>query len=220
MDVQNRPPGNSEVPPGPSSTDGWEARYVSADTPWDLGSPHPELSHRLQDGRLAPPREGATALVPGAGWGHDAIALARRGWNVTAVDVVTSLQASVAPQLERLGGRFLAGDALRLDVGEPFDLIWDHTFFCAIQPTDRLKWGARAAELVKPGGQYAALVFPVGKPEEEGGPPFGMDCDALLAALGPFFRSRESEPVARSLKRRTWREFWLRAEKINLAPTE
>ena len=158
--------------------------------------------------------------MPGAGWGHDAIALARRGWNVTAVDFVGSLEDRLAPQLERLGGRFLVADALRLEADESFDLIWDHTFFCAIQPVQRQKWGAKAAELVKPGGQYAALVFPVGKPVEESGPPFGMDCESLLAALGPFFRGREAELVSRPLKRRTWHEFWLRAEKIGLARTE
>ena len=81
-------------------------------------------------------------------------------------------------------------------------------------------WGQKAGELVKPGGQYAGIVFPVGKSEEAGGPPFGMDCDALLATLGSFFNAREAEPVTRPLKRRTWREFWLRAEKIGLASTE
>ncbi len=215
--VQDRPPSNREVPSDRKTDEEWAARYAAADTPWDLGSPHPELSLRLQDGRLAPPHEGATALVPGAGWGHDAIALARRGWQVTAVDFVGSLEHQVAPKLERLGGRFLVADAIRLDAAEPFDLVWDHTFFCAIQPAERAEWGVKAAELVKPGGQYAALVFPVGKPAEESGPPFGMDCDSMLAALGPFFNVRESEPVTRPLKRRTWREFWLRAEKIGLA---
>ena len=133
---------------------------------------------------------------------------------------VGSLASQVAPHLERLGGRFLVADALQLDSEEPFDLIWDHTFFCAIQPAERAVWGQKAGELVKPGGQYAGIVFPVGKSEEAGGPPFGMDCDALLATLGSFFNAREAEPVTRPLKRRTWREFWLRAEKIGLASTE
>ncbi|MEL6712741.1 MAG: hypothetical protein AAFP86_03160, partial [Planctomycetota bacterium] len=61
----------------------WADRYRAGDTPWDIGGPHPELSIRLQDGRLAPPEPGESrALVPGAGRGHDAIALARRGWQV------------------------------------------------------------------------------------------------------------------------------------------
>ena len=218
--MQQSLPPDDEVPSVCHTDAEWSARYAADDTPWNLGSAHPELSLRLQDGRLSPPHEGATALVPGAGWGHDAVALARRGWTVTAVDFVESLEQRLGPQLARLSGRFIAADVLSLDSAEPFDLIWDHTFFCAIPPALRLKWGAKAAELVKPGGQYAGLVFPVGKPVEAAGPPFGMDCDALLAALGPYFRRREAEPVTRPLKQRKWREFWLRAEKIGLAPTE
>ena len=124
--VQVGPPPNDDAPQGSQVEESWTERYASADTPWDLGTPHPELSLRLQDGRLAPPVEGARALVPGAGWGHDAIALARRGWVVTAVDFVGSLEARVAPLLERHGGKFVVADALSLEFDEPFDQRYLH----------------------------------------------------------------------------------------------
>lgn len=215
--MQERPPSHDVAPQGAPSPSDWSARYAASDTPWDNGAPHPELSLRLQDGRLAPPHEGAKVLVPGAGRAHDAIALARRGWEVTAVDIVESLAPEVAPQLEKLGGRFVVGDALEVDDSHGFDLIWDHTFFCAIQPEDRPRWGALAGRLLRPGGVYAALVFPIGRPLEAGGPPYGMDCDALHSSLGTLFRGREAEPVTRPLKRRQWREFWFRAERSSLA---
>ncbi|MFT5732832.1 MAG: SAM-dependent methyltransferase [Planctomycetota bacterium] len=217
--VNERPPSHDGGEPGGSAVrSNWSARYAAADTPWDLGAPHPELSLRLQDGRLAPPHEGARVLVPGSGHGHDAIALARRGWDVTAVDLVGDLGDELAPQLKKLGGRFIGGDVLGLEAFQDFDLIWDHTFFCAISPSDRPRWGVQAGRFLKPGGQYAALVFPIGKPAEAGGPPFGMTGGELMAALGPLFRERNSEPLTRSLKRRTWRESWLRAERVILAP--
>ncbi len=204
----------------PSGRVTWSEHYAAGDTPWDLGAPHPELSTRLQDGRLAPPHAGASALVPGAGRAHDALALARRGWRVTALDLVAELGSSVAPALERLEGTFIAGNALEFQAKEPFDLIWDDTFFCAIEPSERVSWGRRAAELLRPGGRYAALVFPVGKPVEEGGPPHGMDEAALAAALGPLFRVQESGPVSRAVPKRTWREHWLVAERSRLSPAE
>lgn len=194
----------------------WADRYRSGDTPWDLGGPHPELSIRLQDGRLAPPRPGATVLVPGAGAGHDAIAFARRGWAVTALDRVPDLAPAVSPILERSGGRYVVGDAFTFESEDAFDLIWDHTFFCAIPPERRAEWGRRAAELIAPGGSYAALVFPVGKPASEGGPPFGMDESSVLEVLGPVFRTSESGAVARPVARRTWRENWLCATRPEL----
>lgn len=199
-----------------STSFGWAEHYADENTPWDLGGPHPELSHRLRDGRLAPPYDGATALVPGAGRAHDAIALARRGWTVTAFDVVDELEPIVAPALSKLGGRFLVGDALDVAARGPFDLVWDHTFFCAIDPLARPAWGARAGELVTPGGRYVALVFPVGKPAEDGGPPHGMSADAVRDALGPRFRTVEEGPVERAVARRTWRERWLALERTPL----
>lgn len=211
----------------------WASRYDVEDTPWDLGGPHPELSVRLQDGRLAPDRvsgggagsgagsgPGGRVLVPGAGRAHDALALARRGWTVTALDLVGAVADRVGPELERHGGRYVTADAFTWEPEEgaaPFDLVWDHTFFCAIDPSMRAAWGARARSLVAPGGRYAALVFPVGKPAAEGGPPFGMDAKAVLDALGASFRAVEDEPVQRSVPRRTWRERWLMAERAPLA---
>jgi SAM-dependent methyltransferase len=186
----------------------WAARYAAADTPWDLGGAHPELSQRLSDGSLAPPREGARGLVPGCGRGHDALALARRGWHVTAIDLVANLGETPARELARRGGRFLQVDALTVDAGAegPFDLVWDHTFFCALPPLSRAAWGTCAASLVAPDGRYVALVFPCGKAASEGGPPFGMTTEDVTQALGPAFELEDDRPVARSVARRTWPE--------------
>jgi len=161
-------------------------------------------------------------MVPGAGAGHDAIALARRGWTVTAIDLVPELAGLVGPQLERNGGRYLTGDAIEFQWSGSaeeggFDLIWDHTFFCAIDPERRHPWGARVSELLRPGGKYVSLVFPVGKPREEGGPPFGMDESAVSGALGSLFRIEECTPVSRPVARRQWREHWLEATRVPLA---
>lgn len=199
----------------------WSAHYRANDTPWDLGGPHPELSSRLQDGRLAPPAAGARVLVPGAGAGHDALALARRGWRVTAIDLVEDLKGLVGPVLERHGGRYVTGDAIEFDwSGGPeesgFDLVWDHTFFCAIHPDRREPWGQRAASLVRPGGRYVSLVFPIGKLASEGGPPFGMDGAAIGGALGSLFKVEEHVPVSRPVARRQWREHWLEAVRVPL----
>ncbi len=200
----------------------WAAHYAAANTPWDLGGPHPELSQRLSDGDLAPPRDGARALVPGCGHGHDALALARRGWVVTAVDLVPDLAETLGKELARRGGRFLRGDVLALvpgeagpgAVGQPFDLVWDHTFFCALHPSLRAGWGHVAGSLVAVGGRYVSLVFPTGKPAAEGGPPFGMSTDDVVAALGREFVLRDDRPVARPVPRRTWPERVARFERV------
>ncbi|MGD2016636.1 MAG: methyltransferase domain-containing protein [Planctomycetota bacterium] len=197
----------------------WASRYRDGETPWDLGEPHPELSRRLQEGTLAPPRPGARVLVPGAGNGHDALALARRGWAVVAVDVVPEVGEALAPALERSGGRFVVGDALAHE-DDPFDLVWDHTFFCAIPRAARPAWGERAAALLAPGGLYAALVFPHGKPEEEGGPPHGMSGDHLAEVLGARLEVLEDTKALRRVAARRWGErfFLARRRPLGLTP--
>jgi len=186
----------------------WAAHYAAADTPWDLGGAHPELSQRLSDGTLAPPRAGARVLVPGCGHGHDALALARRGWHVTAVDLVADLEETLRRELSRRGGRFLRSDALTVEAGPEglFDLVWDHTFFCALPPTLRRAWGARAAALAAPDSRYVALVFPCGKAASDGGPPFGMTTEDVALALGSAFELEDERAVARPVARRTWPE--------------
>ena len=64
---------------------GWNRRYEENTARWDLGAAPPVLVQFIAS--LDGPREGArTVLVPGAGYGHDAIAWARAGYEVTAVD--------------------------------------------------------------------------------------------------------------------------------------
>jgi SAM-dependent methyltransferase len=62
--------------------DFWDERYRSADVLWS-GQPNPQLVIEAAD--LAP----GTALDAGSGEGADAIWLAARGWQVTAVDIST-----------------------------------------------------------------------------------------------------------------------------------
>ncbi|ELU41785.1 TPMT domain-containing protein [Rhizoctonia solani AG-1 IA] len=67
---------------------------------------------------------------------------------------------------------------------EPFDLVYDYTFFCAIPPELRKSWGQRMTEIVRPGGYLIALMYPIdpGRRRNDG-PPFPVDFDAYSAVL-------------------------------------
>lgn len=182
----------------------WGERYATGFTPWDVGGPHPELVARLAEGRLPEP---GRALVPGCGYGHDAVALAQAGWQVTAVDFAPELQQVVPKVLAPYGGRFLNVDALGLEVDEPFDLIFDHTFFCAIHPSRRPEHGAMVRRLLGPGGTLAMIVYPPGEPVT--GPPWGMEPSHVLEALGPGFEVLAHQAVGHPVPRRENQERWL-----------
>ncbi len=182
----------------------WTTRYRERDTPWDVGGPHPELAWRIGAGLI--PAQGR-ALVPGCGFGHDALALARHGLEVVALDMVEALREEVGPALAELGGRFVCGDALAFDENG-FDLVFDHTFFCAIEPELRPAYGAMVRRALRHGGQVQSLVFPADKPADQGGPPFRMSAQDLGDVLGPDFRMLSEGLAEHRVERRDWQERW------------
>lgn len=188
----------------------WADAYAQGITPWDLGCPHPELQRRLQAGLLRAADGTRRVLVPGCGRGHDALALADAGYTVTGVDIVAELSAVVGPALEDRGGRLVLADALALD--EPYDLLFEHTFFCALDPALRPQYGQMAARCIVPGGMLHAVVFPLDKTPADQGPPFQMAEEHLVGALGKAFEVVESAPID-PLPNRPWAASWLSARR-------
>ena len=60
-------------------------------------------------------------------------------------------------------------------------------FLCALQPHDRKKWAQRYAQLIKPGGQLATLIFPVDPNKDRNeGPPFPVTPELYTELLEPL----------------------------------
>lgn len=176
----------------PAPTD-WEGRYRAGDTPWDLGAEPPIL--RAELARLGPGR-GRRALVPGAGHGHDALALARAGWQVTAVDIAPSpcarLRARV--QQEGLPVEVLEADLLALPpaLDGRFVLAWEQTCLCALDPAQRERYVAALARVLAPGGLLLALLWNHGNP---GGPPHDLPPALVRPLYAPWFEEQALVPV-------------------------
>jgi SAM-dependent methyltransferase len=194
----------------------WAERYREGETPWDLGGAHPELVARIAAGgsAITPPASGGKALVPGCGRGWDALALAQAGWEVTALDIVPDLGPLVSSRLSPYGSTFHCGDFLNFQdcdskVKRQYDLIFDHTFFCALPPEQRAEFGLAAARLLKPGATLFSLVFPIGRDPALGGPPFGMEIADLCNCLLPlnFQLVNKTENVLAG-EGRKWPEAW------------
>jgi hypothetical protein len=58
----------------------------------------------------------------------------------------------------------VAADFFTFSLSSPsvFSLAYDFTFFCAIPPSWRERWGKRYGEVVRPGGVLIILCFPLG----------------------------------------------------------
>jgi len=169
--------------PGPDPAF-WQQRFESGDTPWDRRGPSPRLIRWLDEGALKPCR----IAVPGCGSGWEAVELARRGFEVTAIDCTEAACAIVRRHAEAAGVQLhvLHADVTAWNPSQPLDAIYEQTCLCAIHPT---LWRGYADSLwawLRPGGRLAALFMQ--RPREsavrEGlveGPPYHGDINAMHA---------------------------------------
>jgi len=183
----------------------WSIQYATNEVPWDLGQAHNELVTRLEDDPTLGLTGVGTVLVPGCGSGYDAATLADYGWDVTALDFAASAQLLVEQKLDGRG-RFVLADLFEYRAEEPFDLVLDHTCFCAIPPQRRADFGKVMHGVIRPGGLFISIVFPDGKPMEHGGPPHGMTVHDLTRSLGDTFQLLRDEEA--DCNGRRWNNRW------------
>ena len=169
----------------------WDADYALDTAGWDLGGPTPVFKQLLLRRQLTPGR----MIVLGAGRGHDAREFARHGFEVIAVDFASH----AVHEMERLNDpqapiEILQQDLFQLPLAldNSFDYVLEYTCFCAIDPSRRSEYADVVTRLLKPGGMYIDLAFPLdGRP---GGPPFAVSVPEvmnLFQALGFKLLSRQ-----------------------------
>lgn len=144
--------------PADTGADAWEAIYQADDAGWDLGQASPALQHLIDDAVLPPPPQ--RILVPGCGTGHDALALAEAGYEVIAMDFAPSAVAAAQERAAAKQFTCIEADALASDNGvadASLDLIFEHTFFCALRPEQREDYARSLARMLRPGGEVFAL---------------------------------------------------------------
>jgi SAM-dependent methyltransferase len=168
--------------PNPSTEDPtifWERFYEDRDR-WS-GKPNPALVDEADD--LTP----GTALDLGCGQGADAIWLASKGWEVTAVDISTNALERSAEHARQAG----VGDAIRWqrhDLAESFpDEQFDLVSACFLQspvelPRERVL--RKAAAAVAPGGRLVIVAHAVSPSWADAAKhPWMANADETLASL-------------------------------------
>ena len=182
----------------------WEARYQSGDTPWEKGDPSPGLVDFLA---AHPELPRGAVCVPGCGTGHDVRAWAQAGFPAFGFDLAPSAIRRAEEKTAAMGNaaRFVQGDFLADKRTQRFDWIFEHTLFCAINPTQRPDYEQAVLRWLKPDGQFLAVHYLI--PDKEG-PPFGVTREEVLARFSPHFNLLE-EWVPRSYPNRTGLELML-----------
>jgi SAM-dependent methyltransferase len=172
----------------------WEgmwSRGLARGQAFDANQPEPALvalmeRHTLPTGR---------ALVPGCGRGYSVVQLASPERTALGLDIApTGVAAARDLMAEMVGGSELES---QVDVQEAdffsadlvptlgqFDVVYDCTFLCAIQPDMRKAWAEQMNKLLQAEGELITLIFPNG-PLGSTGPPFTINEELVRSLLEP-----------------------------------
>ena len=173
----------------------WQKRYLDGDTPWDKGEAAPPLAELIE--RLGSELFGdGEVWVPGCGAGHDVRLLAGYGLKAVGLDLAPAAiqEAQAHPVVN--AERYELMDVLELDEiqNRKASGIWEHTCFCAIDPSRRSDYARSAAEILSDGGVLAGVFFltPWDPGEQQQGPPFGASIKEIDACFAPWFERIEA----------------------------
>jgi SAM-dependent methyltransferase len=184
----------------------WEELYQKGDTAWDKGEPSPGLVDFL---KTSPAPLHGTVVVPGCGRGHDVRAWARAGYVATGLDIAPSA-VNDSRELTRKAGlsaEFKLVNFLQETPSQPYDFLFEHTCFCAINPSERNQYRNAVKQWLKPSGKFVAVFYMI--PDRDG-PPFGTTREEVREIFGGDFELLE-DWVPRSYPNREgleWMTVW------------
>jgi 2-polyprenyl-3-methyl-5-hydroxy-6-metoxy-1,4-benzoquinol methylase len=163
----------------------FEWRYWRGWTPWDTQITPPEVMEYIEN------KPCGKALDLGCGTGTNAITLARHGWQVTGVDFASKAtrQARRKSAAEGLEIEFHAADVT--DIGMlsgPYDYVLDIGCLFTLKETDRIRYAAELARLLRPQGDYMLYAW---LPRPWKGGVWGISAEAVESLLrDTFVRTR------------------------------
>jgi SAM-dependent methyltransferase len=190
----------------------WNQIYEKNAAGWDLGGPSPVLIDMIP--RLKIPK--ARVLVLGCGAGHDAAFLAEHDHFVTAVDFSAEAIAQAKKKYAQLKNlKFEQHDIFKLPTewtGQ-FDVIFEHTCYCAINPERRNEVVKIWRRMLSPQGSILAVFFTM---YNNHSPPFGSSEWEIRKRLQPFFHFIFWGRWRQSITRRQGQELVVYAQKKDL----
>lgn len=193
-----------------SHPDYWNRLYEEEGRPgWDMNGATPLVQEVLNLARPWGLRSGCDLVVPGCGYGHDAAELEALGFAVAGLDFAP---LAIQGAMHRYGDRvaWSQADWFTTHLG-PWDAIFDHTCFVAMDPGRRPAYVAACADHLRAGGLWMAVLFHdvKGRP----GPPHAIPIAEMRRLAEPCFEVLHLGGASDSHPRRAGREYLLVARK-------
>ncbi len=193
---QPSPKGNISHLPRDKYAVAMRENYVTGQTPWDSGVPSAELIRTNEEGDL----RGRTILELGCGTGTNAIELARRGYQVTAVDLIDVPIQKARQKAEAAGVRvdFRAGDLTQIDLGGPYDCLFDIGLYHGIRNRNLPGFLSTLARVSRAGTRWLSVAGNAKEPLPEG-PPVVTEAE-FRSELEPLFEILRAREVRMNLR--------------------
>ncbi len=168
----------------------WEERYQEGDTGWDRGGPSAALMQWLDAGAIS---EGSSVLIPGCGYGHEVIELAKRGHKATGLDIAPSAIKALNHSLSETGASAsslgVCADLFEYEPAQPFDVVYEQTCLCTLNAKQSQDYEKSLHRWLKEDAILLLLLMQTG---DAGGPPFHCDLKDMRQLFDP---SRWSWPT-------------------------
>ena len=165
---------------------GYQKRYESGNTPWDVG----RADFNLTETVTQHPIPSCKALDIGCGTGDNSIWLAQEGFLVTATDVVGAALEQAREKAANVGVKcdFHLIDFLENEIeGMPFGFIFDRGCFHSFTTEDdRKRFAQNAAAHLDESGLWLTIVGNADEDRQGPGPPQRSATDIVLA-VEPYF---------------------------------
>lgn len=178
----------AQAQPDIDSPEFWDLCYQQGMTPWEYGTFAPPLKTFLETPYKMPP--GKLAVL-GCGTGHDALLLARSGYQVTAIDFSQHAINATYKRFQEAGVAGTTGFLLQRNIFDLFeyhgyfDSVFEHTCFCSISPDNRKRYFFAVRDLLRQGGKFLALWW-IGE-RRGGGLPFSISKDEIFEMFDGTF---------------------------------
>jgi len=149
------------MPHGPTGVkllERWDKPYRGARMPgWDAGRVATQLRKAVEEGKVKPGR----ALILGCGTGTNAIFLAQKGFDVTALDVAPTCLTIAEAKARKASVRvkWIVADASNPPQMPPFDFVFDRGCYHHVRWVDLKGYVRGVSNLTRPGGQFLLLSF-------------------------------------------------------------
>ena len=183
----------------------WSERYSTQQTGWDVGMP----SRPIREYADGLENKNIRILIPGCGNAYEAEYLSEKGFtNIDLLDISTELMNQLEYKFKDDPNiNLINRDFFSYNPETKYDMIFEQTFFCALDPVLRENYAEKMSELLNPDGRLAGVLFD--RDFEFEGPPFGGSEEEYRKLFRKYFDIKILDKCYNSIPEREGTEVFI-----------